>query len=96
MIVNKILNVMTKIGPIMKDKTNNEKGFDYASIASIIMKAREVMIKEKIIMMPLKVNQVTQRGNDVIIDMTYRFYDTEKNEDGACDYIDVNVPGERL
>ena len=29
MIAIKILNVMTKIGPIIKDKTNEEKGFDY-------------------------------------------------------------------
>ena len=49
MIALKILNVMTKIGPIIKDKTNEEKGFDYASIASIIIKAREAMIEEKVI-----------------------------------------------
>lgn len=30
MIVEKILNVMTKIGPIIKDKTNKEKDFEYA------------------------------------------------------------------
>ena len=77
MIVIKILNVMTKIGPIIKDKTNEEKGFDYASIANIIIKAREAMIEEKVIMIPLKLNQVVQRGNDVLIDMIYRFYDTE-------------------
>lgn len=94
MITKKILNVMTKIGPVIKDKTNEEKGFDYASIASIIMTAREAMIDEKVILFPLKLNQVTQKGNDVIIDMIYRFYDTEENEDGKCDYIDVNVPGE--
>lgn len=94
MIVTKILNVMTKIGPIIKDKTNEERGFDYASIASIIIKAREAMIDEKVIIIPLKLNQVVQKGNDVIIDMVYRFYDTEPNEDGKCDYMDVNIPGE--
>ena len=94
MIAVKILNVMTKIGPIIKDKTNEEKGFDYASLASIIIKAREAMIEEKVIMIPLKLNQVVQKGNDVIIDMVYRFYDTEPNEDGKCDYMDVNIPGE--
>ena len=36
MIAIKILNVMTKIGPIIKDKTNEEKGFDY-TIQSIRM-----------------------------------------------------------
>ena len=82
MIAIKILNVMTKIGPIIKDKTNEEKGFDYASIASIIIRAREAMIEEKVIMIPLKLNQVVQKGNDVIIDMVYRFYDAEPNEDG--------------
>lgn len=94
MIAVKILNVMTKIGPIIKDKTNEEKGFDYASIASIIIKAREAIIDEKVIIIPLKLNQVVQKGNDVIIDMVYRFYDTEPNEDGKCDYMDVNIPGE--
>ncbi len=64
MIAIKILNVMTKIGPIIKDKTNEEKGFDYASIASIIIRAREAMIEEKVIMIPLKLNQVVQKGND--------------------------------
>ena len=94
MIAQKILRVMESIGPIIKDKTNVEKGFDYASIASIIMKAREAMINEKVIMIPLDLKQVTARGNDVIINMTYRFYDAEPNEKGICDYLDVNVPGE--
>ncbi len=94
MIASKILNVMKNIGPIIKDKTNEEKGFDYASIASIIIKAREALIEEKVIMIPLKLNQVVQRGNDVLIDMIYRFYDTEPNDKGECDYMDVNVPGE--
>lgn len=94
MIAKKILNVMKKIGPIIKDKTNEEKGFDYASSANIINKAREAMIEEKIVIIPLNLKQVVQRGNDVIIDMVYRFYDTEPNEDGKCDYMDVNIPGE--
>ncbi len=94
MIAIKILNVMTKIGPVIKDKTNEEKGFDYASIASIMIEARKAMIEEKVIMIPLKLNQVVQKGNDVIINMTYRFYDTEPNKDGNCDYMDVNIPGE--
>lgn len=94
MIAQKILNVMTKIGPIIKDKTNQEKGFDYASLANIIIQAREAMIDEKIIMLPIKVNNITVRGSDVIIDMTYRFYNAEPNEKGECDYIDVNIPGE--
>ena len=94
MIASKILNVMKKIGPIIKDKTNEEKGFDYASIASIIIRAREALIEEKVIMIPLKLNQVVQRGNDVLIDMVYRFYDTEPNDKGECDYMDVNIPGE--
>lgn len=94
MIASKILNVMKKIGPIIKDKTNEEKGFDYASIASIIIRAREALIEEKVIMIPLKLNQVVQRGNDILIDMVYRFYDTVPNEKGECDYMDVNIPGE--
>lgn len=94
MIVQKILNVMAKIGPIIKDKTNEEKGFDYASLANIIIKAREVMIEEKIIMFPQKVEQVLQKGNDVIITMIYRFYDTEENDEGKNEFMDVNVIGE--
>ena len=94
MIAQKILNVMTKIGPIIKDKTNTDKNFDYASIAMIIFTAREAMIEEKVIMIPLKLNQVTARGNDVIIDMVYRFYDTESNDKGENEYMDVNVPGQ--
>ena len=94
MIAKKILNVMTKIGPIIKDKTNEEKGFDYASLANIIIQAREAMIEEKVIIIPVKTNNITVKGNDVIIDMIYRFYDTEPNKEGKCDYVDVNVPGE--
>ena len=94
MIAQKILNVMTKIGPIIKDKTNKEKGFDYASLANIIIQAREAMIEEKVIMLPIKTNNISIKGNDVIIDMLYRFYDTEPDKEGKCDYIDVNVPGE--
>lgn len=94
MIVEKILNVMAKIGPIMKDKTNQEKGFDYASLANIVMKAREAMIEEKIILIPYKIEQVVQKGNDVTISMIYRFYDAEKNEKGENECIDVNIAGE--
>lgn len=94
MLVNKILNVMTKIGPIIKDKTNEEKGFEYASLASIILKAREAMIEEKIIMLPYKVEQIVQKGNDITISMIYRFFDTDVGDDGKNEYIDVNIAGE--
>lgn len=94
MIVKKILNVMTRIGPIIKDKTNTDKNFDYASVAMIIHKAREAMIEEKVIMYPTETKQVTARGNDVIISMIYRFYDAEPNEKGEFDFMDVNIPGE--
>ena len=94
MIANKILNVMTKIGPIIKDKTNEEKGFDYASLSAIIIKAREAMIEEKIVMIPLKTEKIVQRENDITISMIYRFYDAEPNDDGNNEYLDVNVPGE--
>ena len=85
---------MTKIGPIIKDKTNQEKGVDYASIAAVIIKAREAMIDEKIIIIPIKVEQIVQKGNDITISMIYRFYDAEANNKGVNEYIDVNIPGE--
>ena len=94
MIAQKILNVMTKIGPIIKDKTNEEKGFDYASISAIIIKAREAMIEEKIIIVPIKIEQIVQKGNDITISMIYRFYDAEANKEGKNEYIDVNMGGE--
>lgn len=94
MLVNKILNVMEKIGPIIKDKTNTEKGFDYASLAIIMSKAREAMIEEKMVMIPYKIEQIVQRGNDVIISMVYRFLDAEPGKDGKNEYMDVNVVGE--
>lgn len=94
MIAIKILNVMNKIGPLIKDKTNEEKGFDYVSLANVIKKAREAMIEEKIIIIPHKLEQIVQKGNDVVISMIYRFYDTEQNEKGENEYIDVNIPGE--
>ena len=85
---------MAKIGPIIKDKSNDEKGFDYASISSIIIKAREAMIDEKIIIIPVEAKEILSKGNEVIINMVYRLYDTEPNEDGKCDFIDINVPGQ--
>lgn len=94
MIADKILKVMTKIGPIIKDKKNEEKGFDYASLANIIIKAREAMIEEKIIIIPIKLDQLVQRSNDVIISMIYRFYDTEPNDKGQNEYFDINIPGQ--
>ena len=94
MLAQKILNVMTKIGPIIKDKKNEEKGFDYVSLANIIIRAREAMIQEKIIMVPYKIEQIVQRGNDTTISMIYRFYDAEPNESGKNECIDVNVAGE--
>lgn len=94
MIEVKILNVMKKIGPIIKDKLNEEKNFNYASLANIISKAREAMIEEKIIIIPHKIEQITSQGSDVKISMVYRFLDTEKDKEGKCDYIDVNIGGE--
>ena len=94
MIVNKILNVMSKIGPIIKDKTNEEKGFEYASLAAIIMKAREAMIEERITMFPYDIQQVAQKGNDVIILVTYRFYDADQNDKGENEFLDVKIVGE--
>lgn len=94
MIAEKILNVMTKIGPVIKDKTNQEKGFDYASLSNIILKAREAMIEEKVIIIPMKLEQIAQKGNDITISMIYRFYDTEKNNKGENEFLDVNIPGE--
>lgn len=94
MIVNKILNVMTKIGPIIKDKTNEEKGFEYASLAAIIMKAREAMIEERITMFPYDIQQVTQKGNDVLIVVIYRFYDADLNDKGKNEFLDVKIVGE--
>lgn len=44
MIVEKVLQIMSALGPIIKDKTNEEKGFEYASLANIISKCREEMI----------------------------------------------------
>ena len=94
MIGEKILNIMSAIGPIIKDKTNEDKGFDYASIAKIIIAAREEMIKQKVIIIPVEINEIHQNENKIIISMRYRFYDTEKNEKGENEYIDVNMPGE--
>lgn len=94
MIAKKILKIMEQIGPIIKDKTNEEKGFDYASHAAIIIKAREAMIAEKVIMIPQEVKKIIREGNDVTIEMIYRFYDTEPDKDGKNDFIDTNVLGE--
>ena len=54
------------------------------------------MIEEKIIIIPIKTEQIVQRSSDIVISMVYRFYDTEPNEDGKCDCIDVNIPGEGM
>ena len=96
MIAKKILNVMEKIGPIVKDKVNEEKGFEYASLANILDKSRSAMIDEKIIMIPLKVEQIVQKGNDIVISMIYRFFDTEPNKNGENEFIDVNIAGEGM
>lgn len=52
------------------------------------------MIEQKIIIIPQKVEQIVQRGNDIVISMIYRFYDAESNSKGQNEYIDVNVAGE--
>lgn len=52
------------------------------------------MIEQKIIIIPQKVEQIVQRGNDIVISMIYRFYDAEPNSKGQNEYIDVNVAGE--
>lgn len=54
------------------------------------------MIEEKIIMIPIKVEQIVQKGNDITISMIYRFYDAEPNTKGMNEFIDVNIPGEGL
>ncbi len=92
MIVEKVLQIMSALGPIIKDKTNEEKGFEYASLANIISKCREEMIDKKLVIIPLYPEQIAQKGDNVLMTMVYRLYDAEKDKEDKNEYIDVKIP----
>lgn len=96
MIAQKILNIMAQVQPVIKSKTNEEQGFDYAGLSDIILCVRESMIKEKVIMLPQELTDINIRGNDVSIKMIYRFFDVEADPKGKNEYIDVQVAGQGL
>lgn len=92
MIVEKILQIMSELGPIIKDKTNEENGFEYVSLANIITKCREEMIKKKLVIIPLYPEQISQKGDVILMTMVYRLYDAEKDKEDKNEYIDVKIP----
>lgn len=90
MIHEKILKVMQEIGPMNKDKKNEEENFEYVSLAAIVTKVREAFIKFKVTMRPVNVDQIVRQGDSIVISMKYELFDIDSKET-----ITLSVPGER-
>lgn len=90
MIGEKIINIMSEINPIEKTELDEEKNYKYAKSEEIIAMVKPLLVKYKVIILPVKVTNFTPQGNKVFINMKYQFIDVESPEKDA---IEVEIPG---
>ena len=90
MIGEKIINIMSEINPIEKTELDEEKNYKYAKSEEIIAMVKPLLVKYKVIILPVKVTNFTPQGNKVFINMKYQFIDVESPEK---DSIEVEIPG---
>lgn len=90
MIGEKIIKIMSEIKPIEKTELDEEKNYKFAKAEDIIAMVQPLLIKYKVIILPLKVINFSQQGNKVYLTMKYQFIDVESQEKDA---IEVEIPG---
>ncbi len=90
MIGEKIIQIMSEIKPIQKTELDEEKNYKFAKSEEIIEMVNPLLVKYKVIILPLKVVNFSSQGNKVFLTMKYQFIDVE---DPNKDCIEVEIPG---
>lgn len=90
MIGEKIIKIMSEIKPIEKTELDEEKNYKFAKAEDIIAMVQPLLIKYKVIILPLKVINYSQRDTKVYLTMKYQFIDVEAPEKDA---IEIEIPG---
>lgn len=90
MIAEKIIRIMEEIKPIQKTELDEEKNYKFAKSEDIIGMVNPLLVKHKVIIIPLKVANFSSQGDKVFLTMKFQFIDVEDN-DKQC--IEVEVPG---
>lgn len=90
MIGEKIIKIMSEIEPIKKTELDEEKNYKFAKSEDIIAMVQPLLIKYKVIILPLKVVNFSAQGNKVFLTMKYQFIDVDSPEKDA---IEVEIPG---
>ena len=90
MIGEKIIKIMSEKKPIEKTELDEEKNYKFAKAEDIIAMVQPLLIKYKVIILPLKVINYSQRDTKVYLTMKYQFIDVEAPEKDA---IEVEIPG---
>lgn len=90
MIGEKIIQIMSEIKPIQKTELDEEKNYKFAKSEEIIGMVNPLLVKYKVIIVPLKVVNFLPQGNKVFLTMKYQFIDVE---DPNRDCIEIEIPG---
>lgn len=90
MIGEKIIQIMSEIEPIQKTEVDEEKNYKFAKSEEIIEMVNPLLVKYKVIILPVKVVNFSTQGNKVFLTMKYQFIDVE---DSNKDCIEVEIPG---
>ena len=81
---------MAEITPIEKKEQDEEKNYKYPKVEEIVEMVRQLLIKNKVAIIPSEVCNLMPQGNKVYIKMKYQIIDLE---DEKKDYIEVEMPG---
>lgn len=90
MIGEKIIKIMSEIKPIEKTELDEEKNYKFARSEEIIAMVKPLLVKYKVIILPVKIMNFSSQGNKVFLNMKYQFIDVESDEK---DTIEVEIPG---
>lgn len=90
MIGDKIIKIMSEIKPIEKTGVDEEKKYKFAKSEDIIAMVNPLLVKYKVIIVPVKVVNFSAQGHKVFITMKYQFIDVETPEKET---IEVEIPG---
>lgn len=89
MIGQKIIRIMSEIEAVPKTELDEEKNYKFAKAEEVIAMVKTLLVKYKVIILPVKVTNFTPQGNKVFITMKYQFIDVE---DPNNESIEVEIP----
>ena len=90
MIGEKIIKIMSEIKAVEKTEVDEEKNYKFAKSEDIISIVKPLLIKYKVIILPVKVTNFSTQGHKIFLSMKYQFIDIE---DEKKDSIEVEIPG---